>query len=195
MISVIIPLMPIEPYRTQIDACKDSIQAQNTDAEIVVMIQKESRYISKNILLNDGISQSTGRHLFFCDADFILDDKSILRRMRQRLDWQELDVIFPMFMSTVSGSFKLADGAVFTTRKLMKRFGRLDESLEGISWVTFPFLKWCLDNAKWHCSNEFTITVDQSHKSRKKRHGATSSKMRPIYKKVVSQLQQEGVWP
>lgn len=195
MISVIIPLMPIEPYRTQIDKCTASIRAQDADTEIVVMIQKESKYISKNILLNDGVNQSTGKHLFFCDADFILDDKSILRRMQRRLDWQQLDVIFPMFMSRVSGCLKLADGGVFTTRKLMKRFGRLDESLEGISWVTFPFLKWCLDNVKWYCSNEFIITVDQSHKSRKKCHPKTSAKMRPIYKKVVMQLQKEGVWP
>ena len=194
MISVIIPLMPIEPYRTQVETCKDFIKKQDGDIEIVVMVQQESMFINKNSLLNDGIRESMGSYVFLCDADFILNDKSVLKRMQEKLD-NGHDVIFPMFRSEVTDSLKIADGAVFTTKDIMKRFGRLDESLEGISWVTFPFLKWCLDNVRWHCSDEFIIDVDQSHKSRKKRHGATSSKMRPIYKNVVKQLQQEGVWP
>jgi glycosyltransferase involved in cell wall biosynthesis len=191
MISAIIPLMPIEPYRTQIKECLRSLKAQDVQVEPMVMIQKKRQFINKNVLLNDGIKQAKFEHIFLCDADFRLTDKTLLRRMKDKV----CDVIFPMFMSERYGSLKISDGGVFTTKTIMKRFGNLDESLEGISWVTFPFLKWCLDNVAWHCNNEFIIEVDQSHKSRKKRHAKTSAKMRPIFKMVVQQLQKEGVWP
>jgi glycosyltransferase involved in cell wall biosynthesis len=194
MISVIIPLMPIEPYRTQIDVCLDSINRQDAGVDIFVVRQRAGKYINKNLLLNAGIRDAKGKYIFLCDADFILDDTSILKRMQNKVD-AGTDVIFPMFLSETYKKLKISDGGVFTTRKLLDKFGELDESLQGISWVTFPFLKWCLDNVRWHCSDEFIIEVDQSHKSRKKRHAKTSAKMRPIFKMVVQQLQKEGVWP
>lgn len=196
MISVIIPLMPVEPYKTQVKACIASIKGQVCweETEIIVSEQVPERYISKNALLNSGIAKAKGKYIFLCDADFILNDKYLLLKMQDKLR-KGFDVIFPMFMSEKYKKLKIADGGVFACSELFDKFGELDESLEGISWVTFPFLKWCMDNARWHCSDEFVIGVDQGHRSRKKRHNGTSAKMRPIYKKVVGLLQKEGVWP
>lgn len=191
MISVVIPLMPIKPYSTQVTKCQESILKQSAETEIIVVVQETSRYINKNRLLNNGVEKSTGGHVFFCDADFTFPDRTLLERMSEK----DVDVIFPMFRSKRYGKLKISDGGAFMDRDTIKRFGQLDESLQGISWVTFPFLKWCLDNARWHCSDEFTITVGQDYVSKKKRHGATSARMRPTFKSVVKRLQIEGVWP
>ena len=191
MISVVIPLMPIKPYNVQVTKCQESILKQSAETEIIVVVQKTSRYINKNALLNKGVRESIGDHIFFCDADFTFPDRTLLERMSKK----DVDVIFPMFMSKRYGALKISDGGAFMDRETIKRFGQLDESLQGISWVTFPFLKWCLNNTKWHCSDEFVIMVDQDHVSKKKRHGATSAKMRPVFKRVVKQMQAEGVWP
>lgn len=191
MISVVIPLMPIEPYKTQVLTCLDSIRKQDADFEVIISEHPIEKYISKNVLLNNGIEIASGEYVFLCDADFILEDKTLLKRMQE----SGYDVVFPMFESETHGQMKISDGGVFAKKKVLKRFGEFDESLVGISWVTFPFLSWCLDNAKWHCSEDFTIKVDQTHKSRKKRHNGTSAKMRPIYKKVVKELKKKGVWP
>ena len=190
MISVIIPLMPVEPYRTQVKRCIKYINEQDTETEVLVQVQEESRYIGKNKLLNSGVAQASGEHIFFCDADFMLEDKTILRRMRE----SGHDVVFPMFYSETHKALKIADGGVFTTPDIMEMHGKLDESLEGISWVTFPFLEWALDNTDWHCSEDFVITVEPNNNLRK-RHWPTTGNMRPIYRRVVPRLKKEGVWP
>ena len=142
MISVVIPLMPIEPYRTQVWDCVRSLRKQDVDVDLNIIVQQESSYISKNTLLNHGIRESSGEYVFFCDADFVFDDTTTLRRMRNKVE-DGFEVIFPMYLSPAHKNLKIADGGVFTTRKTIERHGKLDESLEGISWVTFPFLKWC----------------------------------------------------
>jgi len=195
MISVIIPLMPIEPYRTQLVSCVKSIKAQDVDIDINVMEQPIEDYIKYNTLMNAGVRQAKGKYLFFLGADFILEDKTVLRRMQEKIETTDIDVIFTMFMSNVSKQLKISDGGLFTTKDIMEKHGVLDESLVGISWVTFPFLEWCLDNVNWYCSDNFTVTVDQSVRVRKKRHANTHSQMRPIYKEVVKILKEKGVWP
>jgi len=195
MISVIIPLMPIEPYKTQLLTCIDSLNAQDTDVDINVMEQPIEDYIHYNTLMNAGVRQAKGDYLYFCGADFIFGDKTALRRMQEEIDTSNVDVIFTMFLSQAYKQLKMADGGVFTTKKVMEIYGDLDESLIGISWVTFPFLAWCLDNINWHCSDRFVVAVDQKHSVRKKRHWKTSGKIRPLYKETVKTLQEAGVWP
>lgn len=194
MITIIIPLMPVEPYTELVKGCFDSLNQQSgVEFEVLVCKQKVKRYINKNALLNEGLSMSRGEYVFFCDADFRLDDRFLLAKMESKVD-EDFDVVFPMFMSETHKKLKIADGAVFARSDLFNGY-KLNETLEGISWVTFPFLKWCLDNVNWYCGNDIVITVDQSYKSRKKRHNGTSAKMRPIYKEVVNRLKAEGVWP
>ena len=195
MISVIIPLMPIEPYKTQLVTCIDSLKAQNTDVDINVMEQPIEDYIHYNTLMNAGIRQAKGDYLYFCGADFILEDTTVLSRMQEKLDNSNIDVIFTMFKSEVSKQLKIADGGVFTTKAIMENYGDLDESLIGISWVTFPFLAWCLGNINWYCNDRFVVTVDQRYFNRKKRHWKTSGKLRKLYKDTVNDLQKAGVWP
>jgi glycosyltransferase involved in cell wall biosynthesis len=69
MISIIIPLMPIDPYDRVVKDCVESINKQNVNKEIIIVQQAVERYILKNRLLAEGFKRSKGDTVFFCDAD------------------------------------------------------------------------------------------------------------------------------
>jgi glycosyltransferase involved in cell wall biosynthesis len=193
MISIIIPLMPIDPYDRVIKECASSLQHQGADKEIIIVEQVVERYIYKNKLLNSGYRRSKGETVFFCDADMTMEDPTLLERMQAKLD-EGYDVVFPKFYSEVYEDLKIADGAPCFKREVMLKHGPLKEELKGISWVTFPFLNWCLNNTKYYCGNDIVLT----HKrvgGKGKRNGATGSMMRPIFKQTVKRLKAEGLWP
>ncbi len=195
MISVIIPLMPIPPY----DAiCLDAMTAvaeQDAQCELIVVKQDIGLWLKKNKLLNDGVEASKGDILWFCDADFV-PEETLLRRMELRLIREDLDVIFPMFYSKKHNQLKIADGAPFIKREVLERYGKFNETHLGVSWVTFPFLKWCMDNCKFFCSNEFIVDINPTpQRLAGKRHFKTSGKLRGLYKETVKDLQEMGVWP
>jgi len=195
MISVIIPLMPIEPYDTIYMDAVDALEKQTVECEIIVSKQDVDPFINKGKLLNDGIEKALGDVIWFCDADFI-PDATLLEMMEERLYKKRLDVIFPMFYSNVHKQLKLADGAPFMRRSVLDKFGKFNETHLGISWVTFPFLKWCLDNCEFFCSNEFIVDINHTpQRLAGKRHSKTSGELRSIYKETVKTLQGMGVWP
>lgn len=195
MISVIIPLMPIEPYNEQIDECVELLRKQTAKPEVIVAVQHVDKYINKNKLLNDGFSRANGDCIVHCDADFRYDDETLLERMEAKVKTEGVDVIFPKFLSRVSGKMKIADGGPFVKRTELWKYGRLNEDLIGISWVTFPFLLYALKRMNFHCSDEFTIRVDQMRGGKGKRNGQTAKRMRPIYKEAVKILKGRGAWP
>jgi len=184
MISVIIPFMKRAPYDRLINECIYSLEQQTGELEIILSTQKEERYIRKNFLYNKGIAQSSGEIIWFCDADFTLKDENFLKNMSEQLT----DVLCPYFYSHVKGGLKVADGGPMMTREVIEKHGPLDESLIGISWVTFPFLRWCIENTDFKCNKEFIVTHNGSV-DKKKRHSSTTSKMRPIYKEVSKYLE------
>jgi glycosyltransferase involved in cell wall biosynthesis len=193
MISVIIPLMPIDPYDRVVKDCVKFINKQNVDKEIIIVQQVVERYILKNKLLNEGFKHSKGDTVFFCDADFMFEDPTLLQQMQKKLD-NGYDVVFPKFYSDVYRSLKIADGAPCFNRKVMLKHGKLDEKLKGISWVTFPFLSWCLENTNYYCGDDIVLT-HQRVGGKGKRNGSTASLMRPLFKKTVKRLRGEGLWP
>ena len=197
MISVIIPLMPIKPYG---EIYKDAVVAlENQDyksiLDIYVVEQPVDKYINKNKLLNGGVEVSKGDLIWFCDADF-LPEPTLLERMEKKLLKDDLDVVYPMFHSKELKQLKIADGAPFMKRSVLEKYGKFDELDLGISWVTFPFLRWCIDNCKFHCSDEFIIDINPTRQRiAGKRHWKTSGKLRGLYKETVKDLQEMGVWP
>lgn len=195
MISVIVPLMPIVPYSEQIHECLELLTKQTAKTEIFVVEQPVERYINKNRLLNQGFRKSKGEFVFHCDADFRLRDETILERMAEKIEKDGLDCIYPKFLSRVSGKLKIADGGPMFTQRAMLDCFPLDESLLGISWVTFPLLHRAVTKMKFHCSDEFVIEVDQMRGGVGRRNGKTGSRMRPIYKETVRILKRRGAWP
>lgn len=182
MISVVIPLMPIKPYCDMVYDCIESLERQTVDIEIIVSKHEVEDYIRKNHLLNEGVKKSKGDIIWFCDADFTIDDKNFLKNMKKKLK----DVIFPYFWS-IKGKLKVADGAPMVRKSVLERFGKFDESLIGISWVTFPFLKWCIKNTDFKCDKRFVVNHHRAD-CRKKRHFATGSKLRSTYHQVSNEL-------
>lgn len=193
MISVIIPLMPIDPYDRVVKDCATSLNKQSVDKEIIIVEQVVERYILKNKLLNSGFVKSKGDTVFFCDADFTFDDTAFLQRISDKLS-EGYDVVFPKFYSEVYRSLKIADGAPCFKREVMVKHGKLDESLKGISWVTFPFLSWCLKNTKYYCGDDIVLQ-HQRVGGKGKRNGGTASLVRPLFKQTVKRLRSEGLWP
>jgi glycosyltransferase involved in cell wall biosynthesis len=194
MISVIIPLMPIEPYVSQIDKCIQDIKAQTADTEILVVEQKVSRFINKNRLLNKGLATSRGDYIWHCDADFRLLDVTLLERMQQKIECDDIDVVYPKFYSSNFETLKIADGGPFMKRSILSLFA-LDETLLGISFVTFPLLEYCLTR-KFHCSDEFVIDIDPRQRHRKRKiDRATLRRTRLIKKRVVPKLKRINAWP
>ena len=195
MISVIVPLMPIVPYTEQIADCLNSLQRQTAKIEVFVVEQPVERYINKNRLLNQGFRKSKGEFVFHCDADFRLTDPTLLQRMADKMAADHLDCIYPKFLSRCSQRLKIADGGpMFTQDALLKCFP-LDESLLGISWVTFPLLYHAVTRLRWHCSDEFVLDVEQTRGGVGRRNGKTHSRMRPLYKETVRLLKKRGAWP
>ena len=163
--------------------CIESLKKQAADIEIIVEEQEVEEFINKNRLYNKGIARSSGEIIWFCDADYTLDDPNFLENMSDELD----EVIYPCFYSRAKKDFKIADGGPMFKREVIERHGPLDESLIGISWVTFPFLKWCMDNTNFKYDKRFIIN-HHNFKIGRTRHQKTSSKLRPIYKEVGRKL-------
>lgn len=196
MISVIIPLMPIEPYVSQIGDCIRDIKAQTAETEILVVNQKIHRYINKNKLLNEGFNTSHGEYIWHCDADFRLPDETLLERMKAKLEQDGIDVIYPMFYSPNFKMLKIADGGPFMRRNVLEVYTPR-ETLLGISLVTFPLLEYCLNKRKFHCSPEFQIEalIDKKYKKRRKGHRDTLKQTTRIKNRIVPKLQEIGAWP
>jgi len=196
MISVVIPLMPIKPYdEIYMDAVEALEYQTDVDLNIYIIHQPVQEYINKGKLLNVGVKKSAGDIIWFCDADF-LPGPTLLKDMEARLIEDDLDVIYPVFYSNAHKQLKIADGAPFIKREILEKCGRFDETYKGISWVTFPLLRWCMDNCKFHCSNEFIININETPQRKAgKRHYKTSGKLRGLYKETVKDLQEMGVWP
>ncbi len=193
MISVIIPLMPVEPYTTIHKVAVKALECQTVECEIIVSKHSVKPYINKGRLLNKGIKQASHDVIWLCDADFI-PEPTLLERMAKRLS--EADVVFPMFYSPKYKQLRIADGAPFVKKKVLKDFGKFNESHKGISWVTFPFIRWCMDNVNMDCTDEFIIDINPAtQRLAGKRHWKTSGELRSLYKEAVKDLQGLGVWP
>jgi len=193
MISVIIPLMPIEPYKTIHKVALKALKRQMVKCEVIVSSQAVEPFINKGRLYNNGIKQASGDIIWLCDADFI-PEPTLLERMGKKLS--ETDVIYPMFYSPKYKQLRIADGAPFAKREVLEKFGKFDESHKGISWVTFPFLRWCMDNVNLSCTDEFIIDINPAvQRLAGKRHYKTSGSLRGLYKKSIKDLQEMGVWP
>lgn len=148
--------MPLRPYDTQVVTCLETLKQQTAELEVIVIKQKIERFIAKNTLLNKGVSKAKGDIIWFCDADFILHDETMLERMGKDLE----DVIYPMFYSPVFEGYKIADGAPFIRKDVLSKFGKLDETLIGIGGVTYPLLSWCLDNTVFRCSPDYLLRIN-----------------------------------
>jgi glycosyltransferase involved in cell wall biosynthesis len=193
MISVIVPLMGIPPYDSQIEDLLKDLEKQTATHEVIVVEQPIERYIRKNDLLNEGYEESQGDFIWHCDADFLLPDVTLLERMADRVD----DVIYPMFYSRPNKGFKIADGAPFMRRNVIERYGALNGDLHGIGYVTFPFLAWCLTNTELLCSREFQIELNDKpfRRLRGKQHTRTVKELQPLAKRLKAELMDLGVWP
>ena len=171
MISIIIPLMPVEPWKTTVGDCIYSIsKSVGAEYEVILQIQEVEKYINKNKLLNDGFAKAKGDIIWHCDADFLINE-TFLRRMEDALIGDldlvyenGYDVIWPMFYSNFVKGYKASDGGPFMKREVLEKLGPLDESLIGISLVTFPFMKWCLENVKHYASTDLTIELQPTGK-------------------------------
>ncbi|OFW61318.1 MAG: hypothetical protein A2W01_11225 [Candidatus Solincola sediminis] len=195
MISVIIPLLPIDPYDRVINDCIESLKAQTVTNEIIISKQPATdRYILKNMLLNQGFERATGDIVFHCDADFILEDRTTLERMQAKIKKEGYDVVFPKFWSPRYDALKIADGGPCFRKITMFKHGPLKEDLKGISWVTFPFVSWCLEHTKYYCGDDITLTHQRTG-GKGRRNGQTASTMRPLFKQTVKRLVREGAWP
>jgi glycosyltransferase involved in cell wall biosynthesis len=187
--------MPIEPYKQQVDGCIDPLRKQTARPEVIVAVQQVERYINKNKLLNDGFKQAKGDYIMHCDADFRLTDPTLLQRMREKMDADNLEVIYPKFMSPKYRCLKIADGGPFMHRSAILKHGPLNETLMGISYTTFPFLMYAIDRLRFHCSDEFVVDVDWQACKERKRNGQTAKRLKPIYNEAVRRLKGMGAWP
>jgi len=198
MISVIIPYMGIEPYKFQLGKCISSIKKQTADIEIIVVKQKPVvEYIEKTRLLNEGVAKAKGNIIWFCDADFLLPDKTMLKGMEAKLKKDSLDCIFPMFYSAVFSGYKIADGGPFMKKSKLKEFGKLDESLIGIGGVYFDLLEWILDNDNFYCDPEFLINLNYFPftTSGDKAPPETLKRTKSLIRRVKSEFKKRGLWP
>jgi len=172
-----------------------ALKKQTANCEIIVSEQPIEKHINKGKLLNKGFKKASGEIIWFCDADFV-PEPTLLERMEKYLIKHNMDVVYPMFHSKYYDCLKLADGGSFVKHNVFKEFGGFDEEHLGISWVTFPFLNWCLNNCNFHCSDKFVVDIAESkQRVANKRHWKTSGKLRNLYKETVRELQYMGVWP
>lgn len=186
MISVIIPLMDKFHYKKCVGECIDSLSQQSIELEIIVSEHKPQRFIEKNRLLNEGFKKASCDIIWHCDADFTLEDEYTLERAVDRLT----DVVAPVFYSEKFKKMKIADGGLMIRRSVLERHGPLDEKLIGISYVTFPFLRWCMKNTDFKVCEDFIVT-HRRFDSRKKIHHPTINKLRPLYKKTIDDKKYE----
>ena len=196
MISVIIPYMAIHPFPDLLPDLLDDLESQSVDIEIIVKEQKVGRFIKKNLLLNEGIKESHNNFIFFCDADMRLKP-SLLGRMLMKIEQDNLDVIYPMFIS-IAGEPKIADGAPLFKKEVIMKHGKLDQYLVGIGGVTFPFLEWCIENVKIDCVRDYQVQI---HEKRGRPDGKqrcpkeTRVKLKKIKKELPLRLREMGWWP
>jgi glycosyltransferase involved in cell wall biosynthesis len=196
MISVVIAYMPRMPYEVQLKSCLIRLKKQDCEPEIIVSEMPLEQYINKPRLINQGIEKAKGEYIWLCDADFNVEDPTLLSRMQAKLNEGEHDIIYPQFESRASKKMRIADGAPFAKRETFEKFGPWNEKHLGISWVTFPFLWWALKKCRIHCSEEF-VFVQNSFPftlGRKKRHFATSKGLFPLFKKTKKELEGMGLW-
>jgi glycosyltransferase involved in cell wall biosynthesis len=195
MISVIIPLMPVMPYKDQIKITLEGLARQTADLEIIISEQPVERWICKGKLFNEGFRKAKGDIIFHCDADIIFKDETVLERMEKKLE--EYDAIYPMFYSPFRKCYKIADGHPFMRRDVREEYGDIDESLLGISLQEFVILHWLYFNKRFHCSKEFLIDINMKPFVKKvgKVHRPTRVKTRALHDEVVEKLKGDGVWP
>lgn len=195
MISVIISYMPIMPYASQLAGCVNRLEKQTCKPEVIVSEMEVKPYIEKNRLMNEGFERAEGDYIWFCDVDFRIKDETFLERMVAKLEEGKFDIIYPMFESK-KGGLRIADGAPFAHKETFEKYGKFNEKLLGISWVTFPFLAWSIKTCRIFCSEEFILqqTDWPFTKGRSKRHWKTSKKMWPLFKKTQKTLQEMGLW-
>jgi len=182
MISIIIPFMADteEHYEKCLERCLESLNRQTAKIEIIVSKHDTERYIRKNYLLNEGFKKSKGNIIFHCDADFTFDDPNALQVASDRLD----EVIYPVFYSPKFKKMKIADGGFFGRRSVLKRHGPLDEKSLGISYVTFPLLRWCMNNTAFDVFEDFIVNHVE-HRRFKKVHAVTRARLVGIYKNTI----------
>ena len=148
--------MPIPPYDSQIKDLLKCLEKQTAKHEVIVCEQKIERYINKNKLLNEGFVKAKGEYIWHCDADF-LPGPTLLQRMQQAMIKNKYDVIYPHYYSEFNKCWRISDGGPFLKRSVLERYGKLDESIKGCTYETFPLLEWCMDSVKFHSSDEFKI--------------------------------------
>lgn len=189
MVSVIIPLMPIEPYATQVEETKACLDAQAEDCQVIVVEQPVEPFINKNKLLNRGFELAAGEFIWHCDADYLFGPE-LLVEMKGYLAATGKDVVFPMFPK--KDKWKIADGGPFMRREVMERHGPLDETILGINWTTYPFIKWVMDNCKWAASTDLRIRLNKSDVQVKKCHRPSAARMQGVCAEVNRQLISRG---
>jgi glycosyltransferase involved in cell wall biosynthesis len=185
--------MPKEPWKTTVGDCIHSISKNNgVKYEVILQTQEVEQYINKNKLLNDGFAKAKGDIIWHCDADFLIDE-TFLVRMSDALNGY--DVIWPMFWSNFVKGYKASDGGPFMKREVLEEYGPLDETMLGISLVTFPFMKWCLDNKKHYASVDLTVELQPTGKhDLHKVHRETFWKNILIKQETVKIMKEHDYW-
>jgi hypothetical protein len=196
VISVIIPIMPIEPYKTQIHDTLKSLKKQTAKHEVIVCEQPIERWINKGKLLNEGFRKSKGDVIFHCDADALFPDPTLFERMKNKLE-SGYDCVYPMFFSPLKKVYKIADGHPFATREAREEFGPHNERHLGISLQEFVILHHYLTKKKMYCGKEFMMAINMKPfvKGVGKLHKETRIKVKPIYYQCLEILKERGVWP
>jgi len=200
MISVLIPYLAYMPYKEQIKRTLSDLKRQTADIEIIVseqpIVEKHTK-ICKGKLQNIGFATSKGDIIFYCDADAIFKDETLLERMESKLRKDKLDVIYPLFWSTHNNMNKIADGFPFMTREVREEYGPENENDIGISFTSFRILNWLYYNKKFHASDEFLFDVNLEPfiKNKKKRDIPTQIACLSTAREVVNDLKGDGLWP
>ena len=192
MISVVIPFMAKDQYPEKLNNCIGWLDRQTAKHETIVVEHDVERYIRLNELKVAGVEFSSGKYIWFCDADFLNDDDTFLERMVEKIECG-FDVILPTYISPSYGKLKVTDGAEFIKRDVFDKFN-LNIKHIGISRATMPFVWWCLNNLRWYVSEEFMVTVDHSGRHRANVHYPTLNECTPYYKKVVEFFKKRGLW-
>lgn len=192
MISVIIPYMAIWPYTEKLPNTLRSLKNQTVSHETIISEHPVERFIRLNYLLNKAVEYAKHERIFFCNADTLIEDKTLFQRMLKT----DYEVIFCCYYSDSEKGFKPSDGAgVFTSKEVLKRFGKFDESLTGISKATFKFVWWALNNTKWHCSKDFQIQLNREPKPKTGRiNFNTLSRCRGAFKNARMEFERRGLW-
>lgn len=197
MISIIVPFMDIGQYGKCLKDLKKSLKKQTVPYELIVEKQPVSRFINKQKLLNQGFKKSTGDYIWHCDADYLLISPTLLERMEKAME--PFTVIYPKFFARSRKKWRLADGGPFMHRDTLVAHGPLNEKLEGIGFVTFPFLLWCLKHRNIVCSDDFAILTNGRLWPKSKKQVRIPRNVyaitRPIAKnKVIPILKEKGWW-